>query len=127
MQLFCSAERSWELGAGSWELAAGSLLVSQCFNRIQPRRFEGGEQPEEDADARGESDSDSERPPRQRHGEPCECMHRQADAAAERDPEQAAEGREEHGLDEELPEDIAAARAESLAHPNLARPTAHRH
>ena len=41
--------------------------------------------------------------------------------AAEEDAEQAADRRQEHRLDQELPEDLAAARAERLADADLAR------
>ena len=43
-------------------------------------------------------------------------------AAAEEDAEHAADRREEHRFDQELPEDLAPARAERLAHADLARP-----
>ena len=46
----------------------------------------------------------------------------QADGAAEDDAEHAAGRRQERGLDQELPEDLAAARAERLADADLARP-----
>ena len=46
----------------------------------------------------------------------------EADPAAEQDPERPAEGREECRLDQELPQDLAAAGAECLANADLARP-----
>src|SRR5258708_27783781 len=133
LQFGCSAE-GWELEAGSRKPEAGSrkpeagsrkpeagsrkleagswkLLVPQGFNRIESRRLERGEQPEEDADARRESNPQRERPPRQRDGEARQPVDAEADAAAEKNPQQASHRRQEDGFDQELPQDLAAARA----------------
>ena len=59
-------------------------------------------------------------------GKPESQWTQQADAAAEDDAEHAAGGRQEGRLDQELPEDLAAARAERLADADLARPLGHR-
>src|SRR5688500_18920813 len=58
---------------------AQRLLVAQGFDRIQPRRFDGREQPEEDPDAGRETDTDGEGPPGQRHREAGKRVHHQAD------------------------------------------------
>ena len=59
-------------------------------------------------------------------GKPGQPVDDQADGAAADDAEQAAERRQEHGLDQELPEDLAAPGAERLADADLARPLGHR-
>ena len=55
-------------------------------------------------------------------GKPVSQWTRQADGAADDDAEQAADRGEEDGLEQELPEDLDAARAERLADADLARP-----
>src|SRR3990172_8858132 len=79
------------------------LLVPQSLDRIESRRADGGHHAEEDADAGGEADANGEGPPGQRDGEAGEPMHAEADAAADEDAEHAAGGRQEDGLEQELP------------------------
>ena len=54
-------------------------------------------------------------------GKPVSAVHAEADAAADEDAEQAAGRRQEDRLEQELPENLDAPRAERLAHADLAR------
>src|SRR5690606_27474541 len=101
-------------------------LVAERFDGVQARRLDGGEEAEEDADTGREADADRKGPPGQRNRELRDPVDREADAAAEEDPEQAAERRQHGRLDEELPEDLAAACAKGLADADLARAFGHR-
>src|SRR5438093_3521679 len=62
-----------------------SLLVSERFDRVEARSLERGIHPEEDSDRRRESESDRERPPRQRDGEARRRMNGVADGCPEGD------------------------------------------
>src|SRR5438128_6022854 len=115
-----NAELLW-LATGGRQLEAGSLFVAERLDGVQPRGFEGRKQSEEDPNAGGEADPQRERPPGQRDREVGEPVDEEADGAAEDDADDAAGGRQEDRLDEELPQDLAAARPERLADPDLAR------
>ena len=77
--------------------------------------------PKKTPTAGGEADPDGERPPRQRDGKSGEPVDAPSDAPADDDAEHAAGRRQEDGLEQELPEDLDAPRAERLAHADLAR------
>src|SRR4051812_23293603 len=61
------------------ESAGGALLVTEGFDRIEPRRLEGGIHAEEDPDRRGKSNADGERPPGQRDRKARDQVDRPAD------------------------------------------------
>src|SRR5258708_10938733 len=83
------------------------LFVSERFNRIEPRRFEGREEAEENSPARGEADAEREGPPRQRDREGRQPVDAEANGAAEEAPDQAAHPVTRHTPDQDLPEALS--------------------
>ena len=104
-------------------MAVLPLFVSQRFDRIETRCFECGIHPEEDADRCREADADRERPPRQRNREagdevhaPSRCrLPRPMPSRPPSEVRNAASIRNWNRISR-------AARAERLAHADLARP-----
>src|SRR5688572_21389275 len=99
-----------------------SSLVAQTLDGVEARSLARGQ------DAEGEADEDRDEEPRD--DRPCgdgRGQRRQqegddlADADRDDDADDAAHRGERHRLVEELADDVAAARAERLAHANLLR------
>ena len=74
----------------------------------------------------GEAEAEREGPPRQRHREPGDEVHAEADGAAKHDPEHAADRRQHRRFRQELKQHFSPARAQRPAHADLARPLGHR-
>src|SRR5262252_2745463 len=88
------------------------LLVAQSLDRVEPRRAVGRIDAEEEADAGGGEEGDGHREGGGRGGEMEEHIHQPGEPHAGRDPEDAPHRREHRGFDQELPEDVAAPRAQ---------------
>src|SRR5476651_2266571 len=87
---FVSGPRRRTLNAEFGTLNQEPSFVTQCLDRIEARRLEGGIHTEEDADRRREADADRERPPRQRDGEARREVHHPAEHGAEGHADEAA-------------------------------------
>src|SRR5262245_10790611 len=97
-----------------------ALFVTQGINRVQHRRAPGGPEPEDHADEGTHRKGHSDRLGND-HGIPAAPVSERPGAAgADRDAEGAAGEAEDERLDEELQQHVGAARAEGLAHADLA-------
>src|SRR4051812_20742070 len=99
--------------------AAASLLIAQCVNRIQARSFHSRIDTEEQAYAAGDGNGDHHRPERNVGGK-FEQFQQEAEHKGNNHTDDATSAGESHGLNNELVADIAAARANGFAHPDLA-------
>jgi hypothetical protein len=110
------------------DASRGRLLVAQGFYGIEAGGFYGRVHAEEEADAHGDADSNQDGPEwdggrQTRHYK----MDDQADGAAEQYADDAAGAGKHNGFGEELPGDVAAARAERFAYADFARALGHGH
>src|SRR5947208_3764434 len=103
------------------------LFAPQGFDRIQFRRAHRGIQTKEQSDERGNADAHRHGPrlDRGRKRRQLADDHRKDETKA--GAEHAAERRKRDRLRQDLPDDVAAARAEGLSQPDLARALAHHH
>src|SRR5256885_10713457 len=97
------------------------LFVSQRFYRIEPGGPTGRVEPEAHPGQRRGAERDDDRPERHVGGDRGETRDRERDAAAHQHPGRAAHQRQGRRLDEELPQDSAARRAERIEDPDLPR------
>ncbi len=98
-----------------------ALIVAQGIDRVESRRLGCGPHTEDQADGHG--DGLPAGWPRRGHRRA--SWIRRSPAARPRnndqDGEQASDRRQRHGLEEELPGDVAASRADRFSHADLAR------
>src|SRR6185369_6793647 len=98
------------------------LLVAQGADRIESRGHPGRPHAEHHPDGQAEQDGRRDRRRVELEAPTGELADQGGDGEAEHDPDQAAEQRQGQGLDEELGEDVATARADGLADADLAGP-----
>ena len=110
---------SWKLEAGSWEAPSYSYLSASIGSSREA--LKAGNRPKKMPTLAEKPMPSANDHQGSETGKPVRPVDAEADRAAEDDAEQPAGGRQEDGLDQELPEDLAAARAERLAHADLAR------
>src|SRR5260370_16936593 len=97
------------------------LLIAQGLDGIEAGGFDGGVHPKEEAHAHGTAHGEHHGPERNgRRQSGHRKVDQQADAAAEQHPDDASRAGEYNSFGEELPDDVAAARADGFAHANLA-------
>src|SRR5919197_893989 len=103
------------------------LFAPQGFNRIEFRRAHRRVEAEEEADERRDADPERDRPRLHRRGQRRQLADDDRENEPEAGAEHAAEGRQRDGFGQDLPDDVAPARAERLAQPDLAGPLADDH
>ena len=97
------------------------LFVAEGFDGVKTGGFDGGVHAEEEADAHGDGDGENDGPERDGRGERGNSeVDEQADGAAKENANDAAGTGEDDGFGEELPDDVALARANGAAHANFA-------
>src|SRR5882672_1043066 len=99
--------------------ASPALFVSQRLYRIEPRRLVRGVQAEHDPRERGGHEGGDDRAERHVRRDRREVGDREGDEAAQQHSHGAAHEGQRRGLDQELPEDFAAGRAQGLADADL--------
>src|SRR5690606_1671690 len=100
--------------------AVASLLMSQRLDRMEHGRLAGGEEAKEDPHRRGEDEGDAD-DPRDEHGRQAERRaHPEGGGQAEKHAPQPPEKRKDHGLHEELQQDLAGGGADG--HPDADLP-----
>src|SRR5215212_3122329 len=104
-----------------------ALLVAQSLDGVEAGGLPRGPEAEDDADGRGDAYADEYRPERDVGREGRVTVRQEARDLADDESRQAAEGGEHDGLDEELPEDVGARRADGLSDAYLLRALRHRH
>ena len=95
--------------------------MAQRVDRVQVRRLEGGEKPEEDADRHGEYDCNHDGGEADRDGGGGHAGDDLGKADARADADDAAHAREHGRLSQELPQDAALFRADRLLQADLPR------
>src|SRR5262245_11838511 len=107
--------------------AAALSLPAQRLDRIQQRGTARGVPAEEHPHRGGEQEAARDRRGRELRRPARERRDRRRQRDAQHDPGQAADPAQQHGLDQELQQDVHPARADRHADPDLARPLGHRH
>src|SRR2546423_11587941 len=116
---------SWTGRRASTFIAVLPLFVTKRLDRMQARRPHRRIEAEDDADRHGHADRDRDRARGDRDGDVRrgrDLMDHHRDAPAEQDAEDAADPGEADRLDEELHEDVPAARAHGLPDAVRSRP-----
>src|SRR5712672_317567 len=105
-----------------------ALLVAEGFYGIEAGGFYGGVHAEEEADAHGDADSNHDGPQRDGGRQAGHYkMEDQADGTAEQYADDATGAGKHNCFGEELPDDVAATRAERFAYADFARALGHGH
>src|SRR2546427_12180884 len=99
--------------------SALALFVSQCLDRIESRRATGRIQSEPDAGEGRRGQRGDNGPQRDVGRDRCQPGNAEGEQATYEHPNRAADEDQGRGLDEELPQDRAARRAERLADADL--------
>src|SRR6188768_1994599 len=81
------------------------LLVAQRFDRAHPRRAEGGQEAEREADQAREPERERDHPGRHAHRERSEVRDERGGAGRDRHTHHPAERAQDHRLGQELAED----------------------
>src|SRR5271170_1294440 len=96
------------------------LFVAQGFDGIEARGFGGRPDAEDQADADRDREADDDGPGGYDGFQRTDHGNQEDDGAADDDADDAAGSSERHSFEEELPGDIAAARADGFAHADFA-------
>src|SRR5947209_11650261 len=102
-------------------LPASKLFVAERFDRMEGCSFPSRIRTEADADRRADHQAGDSPEPREDHVHAEEQRDAVSTEHTGGDSGQSAELGEEHGLDQELFDDVVLARADRLAHADLAR------
>src|SRR3989442_6445374 len=113
---------AWSRTASCPPLRTPTLLVTERFDRIQPRSLAGRIEAEEDPDAGGEAEGEHDGFRRDEGAPLGEVTDRARAAEAERDAGDPADQRERDGLDQELEQDVTPPGADRHPQADLARP-----
>src|ERR1051325_3445512 len=105
---------------------APALFVPESVDRIQVRRFPRGVDPEDDSDDRTDRETDRRPIERDDGGNAQEDRGDIAAGNPQDNPDDPAELAEDDGFEDELGQDIVAARADGLPDADFARPFGHR-
>src|SRR5712664_617598 len=98
------------------------LFVAQGFDGIEAGGFDGGVHTENEANAHGDAHGEDNGPERDGRRQSGHCqIDQQAYASAEQHANDTSRAGEHHGFGEELPDNVAAARADSFSNADLAR------
>src|SRR5437764_7450522 len=104
-----------------------ALLETQGVDRIERRGAPGGVEPEADPDSRA-NNQPRDGPAKRENQIGLEPRREQVSAHdTEDDPENSASLRDENGLSQKLPENVAAPRTDRFADPDFFRPLRHAH
>src|SRR5918993_5624719 len=98
-----------------------SLVARERDDGVEARRLEGRVDAGDEADDAGEADCQNDVDDGDGHGDRRQRRDEPAHAGRQQQAEHAAERAQERRLDQELQENLFAARAQSLAQPDLER------